>query len=321
MDTRTQPQLAAAHADLRAVVAPSLIRVTETAALACARHIGRGNGDRLRAAASAAMLEALERLGIAGRVVLGPRGDQFLSHGTAVGESGVGGFDLAVYPVEGSSLVAKGMAGAISLLVAVEPDSFPKLPAVWYAERIVAGPAARGTLALDEPLVDNLRRIAFARDARVNDLAVAVLDRPRHNQLISELRDVGARIVLLEEGEISGALLAASEGTGIDAMVGIGGLQETMIAACAARCLGGELQARLWPRNEEERVLAGPEAGQILGLNDLSPEHVDVAVTGISGGPLLRGAWYGRQGAQTESLTMSTRFHTVRRISTQHQEI
>ncbi len=150
---------------------------------------------------------------------------------------------------------------------------------------------------------------------------MAVLDRPRHNQLISELRDVGARIVLLEEGEIAGALLAASEGTGIDAMVGIGGLQETMIAACAARCLGGELQARLWPRNDEERVLAGPEAGQILGLDDLSPQHVDVAVTGISGGPLLRGAWYGRQGAQTESLTMSTRFHTVRRISTQHQEI
>jgi fructose-1,6-bisphosphatase II len=267
------------------------------------------------------MLHAFEELGFGGRVVLGPRGDRVLSHGTHIGHGNQPQFDFGVYPVEGASLVAKGLNGANSILVAVEPETFPSLPAVWYVEKIVAGPEARGALDLDDPLADNLRRIAFARDARVSDLAIAILDRPRHHDLIEQVRDAGARIVLLEEGEIAGALLAASSATGIDAMVGIGGLQETVIAACAVRCLGGELLARLWPRNDEERVLAGDELGAVYGVSDLSPAQVDVAVTGISGGTLLKGAWYGSHGGATESLTMSTRFHTVRRIATRHLRV
>lgn len=305
--------------DVASAVVPNLIRVTESAALACARHLGRGDPDRVREAAAAAMLGALEGLGVGGRVVLGPRGEGILSHGALVGPPGEPRLDLGVYPVEGASLVARGLGGAMSLLVAVEPGSFPELPAVWYVEKIVAGPPARGAIDLAEPLPDNLRRIAFARDARVSDLVVAILDRPRHQSLIQEVRDLGARILLLEEGEIAGALLAATEGTGVDAMVGIGGLQETLMSACAVRCLGGEIQARLWPRNDEERLLAGAELGRLYGLADLSPEQVDVAVTGVSGGPLLRAAWYGSRFAETESLTMSTRFHTVRRISTRHR--
>jgi len=206
-------------------VMPDLVPATEAAALAGARGIGRGDSERAREAAAAAMLHALELLGICGRVVLGPRGDRILSHGATVGRPEDPNWDLGVYPLEGASLVGKGLPGAISVLVAVERGGFPVLPAVWYVEKIVAGPAARGALDLDDPLADNLRRIAFSRDARPADLAVAVLDRPRHHELIEEVRDTGARIVLLDEGEIAGALLAATRGTGIDAMVGIGGLQ------------------------------------------------------------------------------------------------
>jgi fructose-1,6-bisphosphatase II len=299
-------------------VMPDLAPATEAAALASARGIGRGDSERAREAAGAAMLHALELLGICGRVVLGPRGDRILSHGATVGRPEDPHWDLGVYPVEGASLVGKGLPGAISVLVAVERGGFPVLPAVWYVEKIVAGPAARGALDLDDPLADNLRRIAFSRDARPADLAVAVLDRPRHHELIEEIRDTGARIVLLDEGEIAGALLAATRGTGIDAMVGIGGLQETLMAACAVRCLGGELQARLWPRNDEERLLAGDQLGRVYGVSDLSPEQVDCSVTGVSGGSLLRPVWFGSEGAETESLAMSSRLHTVRRIQTWH---
>ena len=251
--------------------------------------------------------------------MLGPRGDEVLSHGTVVGPPHEREFDLAVYPVEGAALVSRGLAGAVSILVAVEQGGFPDLPAVWYMEKIVTGPAARIALDLEDPLGDNLRRIAFARNVRVTDLAVAILDRPRHQDLIEKVRDTGARIVLLEEGEIAGALLAAAEGTGIDAMVGIGGLQEAVISACAIRCLGGEILARLWPRNDEERELAGDQLGRVFKVADLSPELVEVAVTGITDGPLLRAVWYGSHGAATESLSMSTRSNTVRKVKSRHQ--
>lgn len=309
---------ASTHLEVGSGVTPDLVPATESAALACSRGMGRGDPERAREAAAAAMLHAVELLGICGRVVLGPRGDRILSHGATVGRPEDPNWDLGVYPVEGASLVGKGLPGAISMLVAVERGRFPVLPAVWYVEKIVAGPAARGALDLDDPLGDNLRRIAFSRDARVSDLAVAILDRPRHHDLIEEVRDTGARIVLLEEGEIAGALLAATQGTGIDAMAGIGGLQETLMAACAVRCLGGEIQARLWPRNDEERLLAGDQLGRVYGVDDLSPEHVDCSVTGISGGPLLRAVWFGSHGAETETLSMSSRLRTVRRIQTWH---
>ena len=307
-----------AFAEVDSNVVPDLIRATEAAALACARGLGRGDSERAREAAAAAMLHALELLGIWGRVVLGPRGDRILSHGATLGRREDPAYDLGVYPVEGASLVGRGLPGAISMLVAVEAGGFPDLPAVWYVEKVVTGAGARGALDLDDPLADNLRRIAFARDARVSDLAVAILDRPRHHELIEEVRDSGARVVLQEEGEIAGALLAATADTGIDAMVGIGGLQETLMAAAAVRCLGGEIQARLWPRNDEERLLAGDQLGRVYGASDLSPGQVDVAVTGVSGGPLLRAAWFGSHGARTDSLTMSSRFSTVRRVETTH---
>lgn len=307
--------------DVRGALALGLLQVTETAALAAARLMGRADAERVKHAAAAAMLQELEGQGFRGQVVLGPRGDHVLSHGSVMGPANAPLLDLGVYPLEGASVVASGRPNAISALVAVEHGSFPSLPAVWYVEKIVVGPAARGAVDLDDSLTDNLRRIAFARDARVSDLTVAVLDRPRHHDILEELRAAGARVLLLEEGEIAGAVMAAVNDTGVDAMVGVGGLQETLIGAAAVRCLGGDVQARLWPRNEEERLLAGDEMGRTYGVADLAPPDVACAITGVSGGQLLPGCWFGSSYAETHSLTMSTRRAVVRRIHTRHHRV
>lgn len=319
-ETGQKPEPASFH-DLRGSLSLGLVQVTEAAALAAARLAGRGDAERVKAAAASAMLTGLEDLGFQGRVVLAPRGDRVLSHGSIVGPADSPLLDLAVYPVEGASVVARGRENAISVLAAVESDGFPSLPAVWYVQKIVVGAPARGAVDLDDSLTDNLRRIAFARDARVSDLVVAVLDRPRHQEILDEVRAAGARVLSLEEGEIAGAIMAAAPGSGVDAMIGIGGLQETLIAAAAVRCLGGDVQARLWPRNDEERVLAGDDLERNYGVADLAPAELAVAVTGVTGGQLLRGVWYGSTHAETHSLTMSTRRATVRSITTRHHRV
>jgi fructose-1,6-bisphosphatase II len=318
MQEQIEPSLSTMHSALGL----GLVRATESAALASARGLGRADADRVRDVAATAMLEALEDLDVAGHIALGPRDNRVLSRGTMVG-SGRCRVDLAAYPVEGASLVARGLPGAISVVVAVEPGQFPRLPAVWYMDSIVAGPEARGAIDLDDQLSDNLRRIAFARDVRTSDLTVAVLDRPRHKDLIQDVRAAGARVLLIEEGDIAGALLAAVDGTGVDAMVGIGGLQETLITACAVRCLGGELQARLWPRNDEERELASDQMGKIFKVEELAPGVIDGAVTGISGvtgisDRLLRAVWYGSSWYETSSLVFATESASVRRMTTRH---
>jgi fructose-1,6-bisphosphatase II len=316
----SRPEPASFH-DLRGSLSLGLVQVTEAAALAAARQSGRGDADRVKSVAASAMLSALEELGFQGRVVLAPRGDRVLSHGSIVGPAEGPMLDLAVYPVEGASVVARGLANAISVVAAVEPGAFPSLPAVWYVEKIVVGASARGAIDLDDSLTDNLRRIAFARDARVSDLVVAVLDRPRHHDILEEVRAAGARIMTLEEGEIAGAVLAAAPNSGVDVTVGIGGLQETLMAAAAVRCLGGDVQARLWPRNDEERVLAGGDLERKYGVADLAAADLAVAITGVTGGQLLKGVWFGATHAETHSLTMSTRRATVRSIATRHHRV
>src|SRR6267378_3163182 len=295
-----------------------LVHATEAAALACARLLGKGDPDRVSEVAADAMRRVLEETGPSGTVVLGPRNDAYLSHGTAL-SGGERRVDYGLFPVEGASQVARGSTSAVSIVAAVEPGGFAELPPVWYVEKIVAGPAARGGIDLDDPIADNLRRIAFARDARVQDLTVAILDRPRHQDLMAEVATAGARILALEEGDIAGAVMAAIPGSGIDAAIGIGGVDATLIAACAIRCLGGELQARLWPRNEEERVLIGDAAGRVYGATDLVPgSDLSVAITGITGGPLLPGVLFGSGYAETASILMSSRQATVRRLTTRH---
>jgi fructose-1,6-bisphosphatase II len=299
----------------------SLVLATEAAAVSCARQVGRGDSDKAKEIAASAMLRVLEELPIRGRVVLGPWGEGVLSNGSLVGSGHGPDVDLGVYPVEGASLVARGLPWAFSMLVAVPSGSFPVLPAVAYADKIAVGPLARGAVDLDDSVGDNLRRIAFARDARVQDLVVAVLDRPRHKDLIDEVRSTGARILNLEEGDIAAALMTATEGTGVDAMMGIGGVQEALMAACGLRCFGGDIVVRLWPRNDEERLLAGEDAARTYSVADLAPDDVTVACTGISGGPLLKPVWFGGNWIETHSFAMSSRRATVRRITTRHHRV
>ena len=306
---------------VRPELALELIHATEAAALASARLLGKGDQDRVDEVAGEAMRKALEESGLSGTVVLGPRNDPVLPPGTVLSGSGPS-LDFGLFPVEGAGQVARGSANAVSLVVAVEPGGFAQLPAVWYAEKIVAGPAARGAVELDDSVADNLRRIAFARDARVQDLTVAILDRPRHQELIAEVAAAGARIMTLEEGDIAGAVMASLPGTGIDAAMGVGDLHATLVAACAVRCLGGAFQARLWPRNEEEKALAGELASRVHGVNDLAPSaDVAVAITGITGGQLLAGVVFGSGYAESSSILMSSRHATIRRITTRHHTV
>ena len=294
-----------------------LLHATEAAALACAGFLGKGNPDGVSDAAGHAMRAALEQSGLTATVVLSPRHQAHLPHGLVI--TGGREVDLGVYPVEGASQVARGHINAVSLLVAVEPGGFAHVPATSQVEKFVAGPGARGAIDLDDPMIDNLRRIAFARDVRVQDLTVAILERPRHQELIAEVAGTGARIRTLEEGDFASAVMAALPGSGIDAAIGIGDLHATLIAACAVKCLGGEFLARLMPRNDEERKAIGDKASHVYGLGELAPAaDIAVAITGVTGGPLLPGVTFGSGYAETSSLVISSRHATVRRLTTQH---
>jgi len=295
-----------------------LVRVTEAAALVSAGQLGKGDSSGVSEAAGEAMRSALEQSGFTGTVVLSPRHQTALPQGTVIA-GGDRKVDLGVYPVEGASQVARGHINSVSLLVAVDPGGFGRLPAVAHVERFVAGPAARGAIDLDDSIADNLRRIAFASDVRVQDLTVAILERPRHQELIAEVAAAGARIRTLEEGDFASAVMAALPGTGIDAAIGTGDPQATLIAACAVRCLGGEYLARLAPRSDEERMLAGEAAAHVFTIAELAPAaEIEVAITGVTGGPLLPGVTFGSGFAETSSLVMSSRRRTVRRLTTRH---
>src|SRR5437899_2268269 len=304
--------------EARGELALELVNATEAAALAGAGFLGKGDAEGVSNAAGEAMRRALETSGITGTIVLSPRHNPALPHGSTIG-SGERTVDLGVYPVEGASQVARGHINAVSLIVAVEPGGFARVPATSQMEKFVAGPGARGALDLDDPVADNLRRIAFARDARVQDLTVAILERPRHQELIAEVAAAGARIRTLEEGDFASAVMAAIAGTGIDAAIGIGDLHATLIAACAVRCLGGEFLARLLPRNDEERALVGDAVSHVYGMPELArATDIAVAITGVTGGSLLPGIVFGSGYAETSSLVMSSRHATVRRLTTHH---
>jgi fructose-1,6-bisphosphatase II len=309
------------YIDVRRELALELVHATEAAALAAARLLGKGDPDRVADAASEAMRQSLEASGLTTTVVLSPPHQTHFPRGAVI----VGGerqVDIGLFPIEGASQVARGHINAVSVLVAVEPGGFSELPAVSHMEKFVAGPASRGAIELDDPIADNLRRIAFAGNVRVQDLTVAILERPRHQELTAEVAAAGARIRMLEEGDFASAVMAVLPGTGIDAAIGIGDTHATLAAACAVRCLGGELQARLWPRNEEERALIGEQASRIYGVTDLAPgAEIAVAITGVTGGPLLPGVVYGSGYAESSSLLMSSRQATVRRLTTRHHTI
>jgi fructose-1,6-bisphosphatase II len=302
----------------RGELALELVHATEAAALASSRLLGKGDPDRVAEAASDAMHRSLESSSFTGTIVLSLRHQTQFPRGAVI-KGGDRQVDLGPFPMEGASQVARGHINAVSVLVAVEPGGFAQLPAVSSVEKIVAGHAARGAIDLDDPIADNLRRIAFSKNVRVQDLTVAILERPRHQEITAQVAATGARIRMLEEGDFASAVMAALPDTGIDAAIGIGDLHAMLAAACAVKCLGGELQARLWPRNDEERNLLGEQASRIYGVTDLAPgADIAVAITGVTGGPLLPGVVYGSGYAETSSLLMSSRHATIRRLTTRH---
>jgi fructose-1,6-bisphosphatase/sedoheptulose 1,7-bisphosphatase-like protein len=301
----------------RRELALELVHATEATALSCAGLLGKGDPEGVSERAGEVMRQALERSALTGTVVLSPRHQTHTPAGLVIGGGDVR-VDLGVYALEGASQVARGHINSITTVVAVETGGFARLPDVAQVDKFVAGPAARGAIDLDDSIADNLRRIAFANDVRVQDLTVAILERPRHQELIAEVAATGARIRTLEEGDFASSVMAALPGTGIDAAIGVGDLHATLIAASAVRCLGGEFVARLMPRSDDEKRLVG-EAKHLYGLADLAPGgEIAVAITGITGGPLLPGVWFGRGFAETSSLVMSSRHGTVRRVTTRH---
>ena len=299
-----------------------LLRATESAALSVGRWLGRGDKAGARDAAQRTMWESLAAQSFDGRIVIGPDDPgTTLSAGRRVG-AGREKLDLALVPVDGISLVARGLTQALSIAAVAEPGGIGAPPPVAYMHKIAVGPAAKGSVDITDTPENNLRRIAFAMDVHVHDLTVAMLDRPRHLALLERVRDMGARIALISDGDVGAAMMAAVSGTGIDVMLGAGGTREAVLAACALRCLGGELQCRAWVRHEDEAVAvraAGFDPDVALSMEMLVPGNdIGVAVTGVSGGGLLRGVLYHGWWAETHSMVLRSASGTIREISTKH---
>src|ERR671930_1395944 len=267
------------------------------------------------------MRNALEDMPIRGRVVIGASDEtERLAIGEELGRGG-DGFDLAVHPLEGRGIVARGWNGAMSMIAVGEPESLTTLPQM-YMRRMAVGPVARGRIDLLRPVGENIRAIADAFGRRTNDITTIVLDRPRHHDLIEEIRAAGARIKLIQDGDVTASISAAVRGTNDHLAIGIGGTRQAVLAAAALRCLGGELQAQLWPTRraeiEEAQAHGIEDVEQIFTIDDLAPEEVIVAATGVSNGELLRGVRYLADSARTHSLVMCTRCNWVRFVDGVH---
>jgi fructose-1,6-bisphosphatase II len=296
--------------------------VTEGAALAGARWLGRADIDGAEESTFSAMRTALEELPIDATVVIGaPEDGQILAAGTRVGGGGEA-VDLALDPLEGRGVVARGGYGAMSMLAVGDPGALRTLPDM-YMRKMAVGPRARGVIDLDKPVEENIRAIADAFGRNVNDITTIVLDRPRHHDLIEDIRRAGARIKLIQDGDVTASVSAAIRGTNDHLAIGIGGTRQAALSAAALRCLGGELQAQLWPtsRSEIERAREDHEIGdvyQIFNTEDLARGDVIVAATGVSNGDLLRGVRFYADSARTHSLVMCTRCNWVRFVDGIH---
>jgi fructose-1,6-bisphosphatase II len=307
--------------EARFCLCESYARVTERAALAGARWLGRAEQETAEEDASTAMRLALEQLPIDGHVVIGPgeEGGQ-LAGGVEVGAGGLQ-VDLALDPLEGRGVVARGGNGAMSMIAVGEPESLTTLPQM-YMRRMAVGPVARGRIDLLRPVGDNIRAIAEAFGRRTNDITTIVLDRPRHHDLIEEIRAAGARIKLIQDGDVTASISAAIRGTNDHLSIGIGGTRQAVISAAALRCLGGELQAQLWPTTrteiEQARAQGIEDVNRVFTLDDLAPGETIVAATGVSNGDLLRGVQFLADSARTRSLVMCTRCNWVRFVDGIH---
>jgi fructose-1,6-bisphosphatase II len=307
-------------------LALELVRVTEAAALAAGRWMGRGDREAADRAAVEAMRLMLRSIDMDGVVVIG-EGEKdeapMLYNGERIGNGRPPQVDVAVDPIDGTRLLALGRPGALAVIALSERGTMFSPGRIVYMHKLAVGPEAREVIDLDAPVVENLRRIARAKGKDVDDLTVVILDRERHADLIREVRAAGARIKLIPDGDVSAALMTAFPDSGIDLLIGIGGSPEGVIAAAALKCLGGELQARLWPRNEEERRFAAEmdyDLHRILTADDLvRGDNIFFAATGITDGEILRGVRYTGTGARTHSLVMRSRSGTIRFVEAHHR--
>jgi fructose-1,6-bisphosphatase II len=307
-------------------LALELVRATEAAALAAGRWMGRGDKIGVDQAAVDAMRLSLNSIVMDGVVVIG-EGEKdeapMLYNGEALGSGAPPPVDIAVDPIDGTLLTALGLPGAIAVVALSERGTMYFPGSIVYMNKIAVGPEAKGAIDLNAPVKENLREVAKAKKRDVNDLTVVILDRPRHEQLISEVRTAGARIKLIPAGDIAGGLMTAIEDTGMDILMGIGGSPEAVITACALKCIGGEIQCKLWPRDEEERQKAldeGLDLERVLTTDDLvQSDNVFFAVTGVTDGELLQGVKYFGSGAKTYSIVMRSKSGTVRLVEATHQ--
>ncbi|MFI2644581.1 class II fructose-bisphosphatase [Streptomyces sp. NPDC018610] len=307
-------------------IALELVRVTEAAAMAAGRWVGRGDKNGADGAAVRAMRTLVSTVSMNGVVVIG-EGEKdeapMLFNGERVGDGTGPEVDIAVDPIDGTTLTAKGMPNAIAVLAAAERGAMFDPSAVFYMDKLVTGPDAADFVDIDAPVSVNIRRVAKAKRATPEDVTVVILDRPRHDGVIQEIRETGARIKLISDGDVAGSILALRDGTGVDMLLGIGGTPEGIISACAVKCLGGTIQGKLWPKDDEERqraIDAGHDLDRVLTTNDLvSGENVFFVATGITDGELLRGVRYRSETAITDSIVMRSKSGTVRRIDSEHR--
>src|SRR5689334_17975373 len=309
-------------------LALELVRVTEAAAMAGGRWVGRGEKNKADGAAVEAMRAMISTVSMRGVVVIG-EGEKdnapMLYNGEQVGGGTGPECDVAVDPIDGTTLAAKGMNNAIAVMAVAPRGSMYDPSAVFYMEKLVTGREAAEVVDIRYPVKENIHQVAKAKNSAPEDVTVVLLDRPRHQKIADEIRETGARIKFSSDGDVAGAIMAARAGTGIDLLLGVGGTPEGIIAACAMKCLDGVIQGRLWPKDDEERQRA-LDAG-----HDLDPDHVlstdelvtgdDVffVATGITDGELMRGVRYRAGGASTHSLVMRSRSGTIRSIHSDHK--
>ncbi len=307
-------------------LAMELVRVTEAAAMAAGRWVGKGDKNGGDGAAVDAMRQLISTVSMHGVVVIG-EGEKdeapMLYNGEEVGNGDGPHCDVAVDPIDGTTLMSKGMPNALAVLAVAERGAMFDPSAVFYMEKIAVGPEAADVVDISAPVAENVRRVAKAKHSDVSDVTVCILDRPRHEKLVSEVRDAGARIRFISDGDVAGAIAAARPTTGVDMLLGIGGTPEGIIAAAAMKCLGGTLQGKLWPKDDAERAKArdaGHDPDRVLTTDDLvRGDNVFFCATGVTDGDLLRGVHYRAGGATTQSIVMRSKSGTVRMIDGYHR--
>lgn len=305
-------------------LALELVRVTEAAALACGRWVGKGEKMAADEAATTAMRRTLDSIGIDGTVVIG-EGEMdeapMLYIGEKVGNGCAPEVDIAVDPLEGTNICAKGTNGSITTIAMAPRGGFLHAPDM-YMDKIVVGPSAKGAIDINASPTENLKRVAEAKGCYVEDLTVVILDRPRHEKMIQEVRKAGARIHLIPDGDVAPAIAAAVDGSGVDLLMGIGGAPEGVLAAAALKCMGGDMQGRLVFMTKEERdrakTMGIDDFDRIYSAEDMARGDVFFAATGVTNGELLRGVRYTAGGAETHSIVMRSKSRTVRFVESKH---